>query len=262
MKKKIFSCIFIVLALVFVYAPILLLTFYSFTDTQLIGKWDGFSLNLYAKLFTNEELRTMIINTVVLALLSSLISTVLGTCGAIGIHYSKNKFGKTVKAVSNINIINAEIVIAVSLALVFSIVALNKTYFSLLMGHVVLQTPFVVLSVMPKLKSMDSNLYEAALDLGATPSKALFKVVLPEIMSGIISGFALALTLSLDDCIITLFTKPATFDTISTYAYNSVKNQAHSKLPALRALSAIIFVIILVVALVINFRKSKKKEAE
>ena len=124
----------------------------------------------------------------------------------------------------------------------------------------VLCTPFVVLSVTPKLKQMDSSMYEAALDLGASPAKALFKVVLPEILPGIFSGFMLAITLSLDDYIVTAFTKPVTFDTISTYVYNAVKNQAKSELPALRALSAIIFVIMIIVVVVMNIRANKKTE--
>lgn len=259
MKKKILSYAFLALILLFVYAPILLLVIYSFTDSTIIGKWEGFSLGLYGKLFINERLRTMILNTVLLALIAAVLSTLLGTIGAIGIFYSRGKFGKVVKGASNINVINAEIVIGVSLALLFSFLTVNRTYFSLLLGHMTLITPFVVLSVMPKLKQMDPSLYEAALDLGATPTKALFKVVIPEIMPGILSGFMLAITLSLDDYIITSFTKPIGFDTISTYAYNAVKNQAKSDLPALRALSAIIFLIVIIVVVIMNIRASKKE---
>ncbi len=259
MTKKILSYSFLALVLAFVYAPIVLLVIYSFTDSAIIGKWNGFSLKLYAQLFTNERVRTMIINTVVLAVLAAGLSTVLGTLGAIGIFYSRGKFGKVVKGASNINVINAEVVIGVSLALLFSFLAFNRTYFSLLLGHMALLTPFVVLSVTPKLKQMDQSLYEAALDLGATPTKALFQVVIPEILSGIVSGFMLALTLSLDDYVITSFTKPTTFDTISTYAYNAVKNQAKSDLPVLRALSAIIFLIVVAVVIVMNVRANKKR---
>lgn len=259
MTKKILSYSFLALVLAFVYAPIVLLVIYSFTDSAIIGKWNGFSLKLYAQLFTNERVRTMIINTVVLAVLAAGLSTVLGTLGAIGIFYSRGKFGKVVKGASNINVINAEVVIGVSLALLFSFLAFNRTYFSLLLGHMALLTPFVVLSVTPKLKQMDQSLYEAALDLGATPTKALFQVVIPEILSGIVSGFMLALTLSLDDYVITSFTKPITFDTISTYAYNAVKNQAKSDLPVLRALSAIIFLIVVAVVIVMNVRANKKR---
>ncbi len=262
MTRKIISYAFLVFVLIFVYAPILLLVIYSFTPSTIIGKWDGFSLSLYGELFTNARVRTMIINTVVLALLAAGLSTILGTIGAIGIFYSRGKLGKVVKGASNINVINAEIVIGVSLALLFSFLTFNRTYFSLLLGHLALITPFVVLSVTPKLKQMDPSLYEAALDLGATPTKALFKVIIPEIMSGIVSGFMLAITLSLDDYIITSFTKPIGFDTISTYAYNAVKNQAKSDLPALRALSAIIFLIAVIVVIIMNIRASRKEKTK
>ena len=260
MTKKILSYGFLALVLIFLYAPILLLVVYSFTPSVIIGQWSGFSFKLYADLFMTERVRTMILNTVVLAVVAATLSTVLGTIGAIGIYYSRGKIGKAVKGVSNLNVINAEIVIAVSLALLFSFLTFNKTYFSLLLWHMALITPFVVLSVTPKLKQMDSSLYEAALDLGATPAQALFKVVIPEILPGILSGFMLAITLSLDDYIITSFTKPTNFDTISTYAYNAIKNQAKSDLPALRALSAIIFLIVVIVVVAMNFRTRKKQE--
>ena len=258
--KKIFSGLYIALILAFIYVPILVLVVYSFTDSTIIGNWNGFSLKLYARLFTEERIRTMLLNTIMLALISSVLSTVLGTLGAIGLYYNKGKFGKVVKGASNISVINAEIVTAISLALIFSLVSFGKTYFSLIVGHMVLSTPFVVLSVMPKLKQMDSSLYEAALDLGASPTTALFKVVLPEILPGIFSGFMLSVTLSLDDYVITAFTKPETFDTISTYVYNAVKNQAKSELPALRALSAVIFLIIIVVVICMNLKSKKKSD--
>lgn len=256
--KKVISAIVLFLVLSFLYVPIVILAVYSFTDATIIGNWNGFSLKLYEKLFTEARIRNMLINTVVLAVGAGVLSTILGTLGAIGLFYAKGKFSKGVKGASNISIINAEIVTGISLALVFSLIACGKTYFSLIVSHMVLCTPFVVLSVTPKLKQMDGSLYEAALDLGATPTKALFKVVLPEIMSGVFSGFMLAITLSLDDYIITAFAKPETFDTISTYVYNAVKNQAKSELPALRALSAVIFVLMIIVVVIMNVRANRK----
>ncbi len=258
--RKILSYAFLALILLFVYTPIFVLIIFSFTDATIIGQWQGFSFELYRRLFTVTRLRNMIVNTVVLALLAATLSTILGTLGALGIFYAKKGWGKTLQGASNINVINAEIVIAVSLALIFSMFAFNRTYYSLLIGHVAFCTPFVVLSVMPKLKQMDPSLYEAALDLGATPAKALFKVILPQILPGVISGFMLALTLSLDDYIITSFTKPAEFDTISTYVYNAVKNTAKSELPAFRALAAVIFLVIVIVVIVLNVRAGRKKE--
>lgn len=260
MVKKILSIAFCVLVLLFIYSPILLLVVYSFTDATVIGQWTGFSFKLYADLFMDSEIMEILFNTIWLALVAAALSTILGTAGAIGIFYSKKKFAAPVKGVSQIPVINAEIVTAISLALLFSMVALYRTYFSLIVGHMVLCTPFVVLSVLPKLKQMDPNVYEAALDLGASPSKALFKVVIPQIFSGILAGFMLSITLSLDDYIITAFTKPRTFDTISTYVYNAVKNGTNSSTPALRALSALIFVVMIAAVLVFNLRARKSKE--
>lgn len=261
MVKKILSVALCAAVLIFIYAPILLLVVYSFTDATVIGRWEGFSFGLYAQLFRSEEIMRILLNTVVLALAAAALSTVLGTAGAIGIFYSKKKVGAPLKGISQIPIINAEIVTAISLALLFSFVALYRTYFSLIIGHMVLCTPFVVLSVMPKLKQMDPNVYEAALDLGAGPTKALFKVVIPQTFSGILSGFMLSVTLSLDDYIVTAFTKPRTFDTISTYVYNAVKNGTNSSTPALRALSALIFVVMIAAVLIVNLSARKKKEA-
>ena len=260
MVKKILSVALCVLVLAFIYAPILLLVVYSFTDSNVIGRWNGFSFELYAQLFRDSDIMKILFNTIWLALAAAALSTVIGTAGAIGIFYSRRKVAKPLQAVSQIPVINAEIVTAISLALLFSMILLYRTYFSLLIGHMVLCTPFVILSVLPKLKQMDSNTYEAALDLGASPAQALFKIVLPQIFTGILSGFMLSITLSLDDYIITAFTKPQTFDTISTYVYNAVKNGTNSSTPALRALSAIIFIVMIVVLLALNLRTGKKKE--
>ena len=257
MVKRILSIAICVVVLIFVYSPILLLVVYSFTDSKMIGQWNGLSLALYGQLFRDERIMRILFNTVWLALAAAGLSTVLGTAGAIGIFYSRRRVAKPLLAVSQIPVINAEIVTAIALALLFSMTLLYRTYFSLIVGHMVLCTPFVLLSVMPKLKQMDPNTYEAALDLGASPSQALFKVVIPQIFSGIVSGFMLSITLSLDDYIVTAFTKPKLFDTISTYVYNAVKNGTNSSTPALRALSALIFIVMIVILLMINLRAQK-----
>lgn len=259
MVKKILAYSFLALILLFMYVPILVLVIFSFTDTVILGQWQGFSFALYGRLFTNARIMKIVLGTVLLAAGAGLISTILGSLGAIGIFYSKKRTAAAFSAANNIPVVNAEIVTAVSLALLFAFVFTfaNKTIFSLLVGHVVITAPFVVLSVMPKLKQMDKNVYEAALDLGATPTRALFTVVLPEILPGMLSGFMLSVTLSLDDYIVTSFTKPDTFDTISTYVYNAVKVPANSSLPELRALSAIIFLVIIVVAILMNVRKRR-----
>ena len=264
--KKFFQIAYIALILLFIYAPIFTLVLYSFVDSPIVSIQEafsiGFSFELYIKLFNDAALMKIVWDTLILAVVAAVLATILGTVGAIGIFYSKGKFGKGVSAASRIPVINAEIVTAVALVLLFALVfPESRSYFSLVIGHLFITTPFVVLSVIPKLKQMDANLYEAALDLGASPFGALMKVVVPEILPGILSGFMLAVTLSLDDYIISAYTKPAGFDTISTYVYGAMaKSNANSSLPALRALSAIIFVVIILVVIGKNIYARRRTE--
>lgn len=257
--KKVFRPAFAVLVLLFIYAPILILAVYSFTDATQIGAIRGFSFQNYVTLFTTESLQSMIVQTLILALGSSLLATVLGTLGAIGSFYSKHRLTMMYNTVNQIPVINADVVTGFSICILLVVVfGISKdTYIPLVVGHTVLSAPFVYLSVVPKLKQMDSSLYEAALDLGATPAQALFKVVLPQIFSGIVSGFMLAVTLSLDDYFIATYTKPATFDTISTYVVNATKGSHTEIKTALWALSTVIFVIVLLVVIVMNLRANK-----
>ena len=265
--KKLGQFLYIALILLFIYAPIFTLVLYSFVDTPVVNIQDafeiGFSFDLYVKLFNDQALMKIVWDTLILALIVALIATILGTFGALGIFYSKGKFGKVVSASNQIPVINAEIVTAVALVLLFALVFTeSRSYVSMVIGHLVITTPFVVLSVLPKLKQLDPNMYEAALDLGASPFTALFKVIIPEILPGILSGFMLSVTLSLDDYIISAYTKPAGFDTISTYVYGAMaKANANSSLPALRALSAIIFIVIILVVVLKNIQ-TRKKEAK
>lgn len=258
MIKKIFQGGYVFLILLFLYAPIFLLAIYSFIDTQIIGTSGEATFDLYKQLFTEETLRSAIVNTVILAGLAGILSTILGTAGAIGIFYNHRRLGKVINGASQIPVISAEIVTAVSMALVCNLLGFSRSFMAILLGHMVLCTPFVVLSVTPKLKQMDSNMYEAALDLGATPTQALFKVVIPEILPGIISGFMLSITLSLDDYIISAFTRPEDFYTISTYVYDAVKVPSESPLPALRALSTVVFAVIAIGAIIANIRGMRK----
>lgn len=265
-KKKILisSCkaVFLGLVLLLMYAPILLLVAYSFIDTDIIGTSGSFSPVHYQALFTDAKVLNMIGNTLLLAFLSAALSTLLGTIGAIGIYYSKKRTKTVLGAVNRIPIINAEIVTALALSITFVVCVIPKSYFTLLVGHMVISTPFVVLSVMPKLKQMDNSLYEAALDLGASPAKALFKVVLPQIIPGVISGFMLAITLSLDDYIVTFYTRPNGFETISTYVYNATTRgnaQAAATLSSFWALTSIIFVVILLIVLISNLVGKKEQ---
>jgi len=264
--KKFFYVFYVALILLFIYAPIFTLVLYSFVDTPVVSIEQafkiGFSFDLYKKLFNDAALMKIVWDTLLLAGIVAVLSTLLGTAGAIGIYYSKGKLGKGIATANQIPVINAEIVTAVALVLLFALVFKeSRSYVILVVGHLIITTPFVVLSVLPKLKQMDPNMYEAALDLGASPFKALIKVVLPEIFPGILSGFMLAITLSLDDYIISAYTKPAGFDTISTYVYGAMaKANANSSLPALRALSAIIFVVIILVVIGKNIYATRKEK--
>jgi spermidine/putrescine transport system permease protein len=258
--KKTLKIIFFALVVLFIYAPILVLAVYSFTDSANIGPIHNFSLKNYKTLFTSEELTGMITGTVFLAFGSAIIATILGTLGALGAFYSK-KFSKVaMNSMNQIPVVNADVVTGFSICiLLIVVVGIDKsTYIPLVIGHIVLSAPFVYLSVVPKLKQMDNSLYEAAMDLGASPQMALRKVVIPQIAPGIISGFALAVTLSLDDYFITSYTKPATFDTISTYVVNATKGSQTDIKTALWALSTIIFVIVILIVVLANLKSSRK----
>ena len=211
----------------------------------------------------DSELRSMIVGTVFLAAGSALIATILGTLGAIGAFYSKKWASASINAMNEVPVVNADVVTGFSICILL-IVAFGMSkdsYVPLVIGHVVLSAPFVYLSVVPKLKQMDSSLYEAALDLGATPFQGLTKVVIPQILPGIISGFALAVTLSLDDYFIATYTKPATFDTISTYVVNATKGSQTEVKTALWALSTVIFALVVIIVVAMNVA-GRKKEVE
>ena len=256
MVKKVLAKSYLSLILIIMYAPIALLIVYSFTDSTNIGTWNGFSFNLYAEMFNNEEIMTALFNTILIAVSSSIVSTILGTLGAIGIFYSKRRAKRLLNGITQIPVLNAEIVTAISLTILFVTLGITFNFITLLIGHVVLTIPFVVLSIMPKLQQLDSNMYEAALDLGATPSIALRKVIIPEILPGVLSGFLLCITLSLDDYIITAFTRNNSFSTLSTYVYG-VTAKRGALPPSLRALTTIITVVMFIFLLLTNFRKAK-----
>lgn len=264
MIKKIVKSVILGLVLLFMYLPILILMVYSFTDTAIIGAHGNFSMENYKTLFTTPELLSMIGGTVTLAIGSALLATILGTAGAIGAFYSRKTTKSVIGFANQVPVVNAEVVTAFSLCVLLIVVlGISKdSYVPLVIGHVVLCTPFVYLSVVPKLKQMDNSLYEAALDLGANASQALFKVVIPQLIPGIISGFFLSVTLSLDDYFITTYTKPATFDTISTYVVNATKGSHTEIKTALWALSTVLFVVIFGVVVLSNFVGKKKEDAE
>ena len=257
--RKTGKALFIILVLLFLYAPILILIFYSFTTSATIGAIRGFSLHNYVTLFTTPDLRRMIFGTIVLAVGAAVLATILGTAGAIGSFYSSRKTGTLINSLNQVPVINADVVTGFSICILLVVVCgISKdTFVPLVIGHVVLCAPFVYLSVIPKLKQMDTSIYEAALDLGATPARALRHIVIPQIAGGIFSGFALAITLSLDDYFIATYTKPATFDTISTYVVNATKGAQTSIKTALWALSTVIFVVVVLFVTISNIRAGR-----
>ncbi len=262
--KKFMSAFCLGILLLFIYLPIMLLAVYSFTTSPQLGSIREFSLQNYVTLFTTADLRNMIIGTFALALGSALIATILGTLGAIGAFYSGKLSKRVINAMNQIPVVNADVVTGFSIC-IFLIVVLNigkETYIPLVAGHVVLSAPFVFLSVVPKLKQMDGSIYEAALDMGATPLTALVKVVIPQIFSGIMSGFMMAVTISLDDYFVATYTKPATFDTISTYVVNATKGAQTDIKTALWALSTVIFVVVVLAVLSMNMAGRKGKADE
>ena len=256
--RKIGKGLFIILVLVFLYAPILILMLYSFTSATTIGAIRAFSLHNYVTLFTTPELRDMITGTIMLAVTSAALATVLGTLGAIGAFYSSKRTSTFMDSLNQVPVLNADVVTGFSICILMVVVlGISKnTFIPLVAGHVVLCAPFVYLSVIPKLKQMDPSIYEAALDLGASPASALRHIVIPEIFSGVVSGFALAITLSLDDYFISTYTKPATFDTISTYVVNATKGSQTTIKTALWALSTVIFVVVVLAVTAANLKSA------
>jgi len=246
---------------------------YSFTNSTNLGTWNGFTFDLYVSLFHDSDVQIAVGNTVIIAVTAALLSTVIGTLGAVGVFESKPWFKKTLEFSTQIPVVNPEIVIALSLIVMFVFIGgvtghFSLSYWTLLAGHLVLCTPFVYLSVKPKLIQMDPALYEAALDLGCTPRQALRKVVVPEILPGILSGFLIAVTLSLDDFIVTAFTRGpgllsghSDIETISTYVEGIIKK--HPLPPELRALATLIFLLVLalVIAMVV-YQNIKAKQGK
>lgn len=267
MVKKTVGRIYIYLILLLTYLPIIVLFIFSFQKTNVIkfGNISTPTFKLYGDLFNfanqdSSQIWQAVLNTVIIAIAAAAVSTIIGTLGAIGMFYSKKRARKIVNSIANISIVNAEIVTALSLRILYSLLHIDLNFLTLLIGHVVLTIPFVVLNVMPKLQQMDPNEYEAALDLGATPTKALAKVVIPEILPGIVSGFLISIVLSLDDYIITAYTANPTFNTISTYVY---KQMVKSGVPLqLRSLTSIIFILVAIGVFVYGIVLKKKSAKE
>lgn len=258
---KFISKFYIALILLFLYAPILVMVIFSFNSSNSTAVMEGLSLHWYAELVGNDTVLNALLNTLILAFTSAIISTALGSVAAVGIFSYKRKWAKSaVMSVTNIPMMNPDIVTGISMMLLFvflgKFLALRNSlgFVTLLIAHVTFNLPYVILSVMPKLTQMDSHLTEAALDLGCTPVKAFFKVVLPSISSGIVTGFIMAFTLSLDDFVISYFTTGPDFQTLPLLIYSMTKKRVT---PDMYALSTIMFVSILLLLILFNLSQSK-----
>ena len=258
MKRFLAQC-YIWLLLVILYAPIVFIAVFSFTESKVLGNWTGFSTKLYSNLFTGNmqgtgSLMTAIENTLLIALIAAVVSTALGTIAAIGIHNMRGRGKQVITFMNNIPMLNPDIITGVSLFLLFVFLRISQGYVTVILAHITFCTPYVVLSVLPKLTQMNPNVYEAALDLGATPAYALRKVLLPILKPGMISGFILAFTMSLDDFAVTFFTRGTIgLDTLSTYIYTDARKGGLT--PELRPMITLMFVGILILLIIINMRK-------
>ena len=264
--KKILAKCYIWILLILLYAPILFIAVFSFTESKVLGNWTGFSTQLYTNLFTGSmqgtgTLMQAVENTLLIALIAAGISTLLGTVAAIGIHNMRGRKRKVISFLNNIPMINPDIITGVSLFLLFVFLHISQGYVTVVLAHITFCTPYVVLSVLPKLSQMNPNIYEAALDLGATPFQALRKVLIPELKGGMISGFVLSFTMSLDDFAVTFFTRGTVgLDTLSTYIYADARKGGLT--PELRPLMTIIFLVVLILLIIINIRQSRFKSKQ
>ncbi len=259
--KKLSSKIYLTLVMLFLYVPIFVLIVFSFNDSKSKSVFTGFTFEWYQKLFRNEMILSSLRNTLIVAVVASVAATILGTAAAVGI----NKMRKIPKAVvmniTNIPVINPEIVTGVSLMLLFVFFSarmnLEFGFTTLIIAHITFDVPYVILNVLPKLRQMNPNLHEAAQDLGCSPFKSFYKVILPEIMPGVLSGFLMAFAFSLDDFVVSYFTSGTTSQTLPITIYSMTRKKVN---PQVNALSTIIFAVVIIVLISKNIIEKKSIE--
>ena len=263
-RHKVSSKLYICVIMLFLYLPIFIIIAYSFNDAK-STIWQGFTFKWYKELFKDSQIMTSVLNTVIVAVISSISATMVGTLAAIGISNTKKRFRNVLINVSNMPIINPEIVTGISLMLLFTffggIFGFELGMGTVIIAHICFSVPYVILNVLPKLRQFNMSLYEAALDLGCPPQKAFFKVVLPDIMPGVLSGFLMAFAFSIDDFIITYFTRGSSFQTLPIEIYSMLRKRLS---PKINALTTLIFLVVLSLLLIINLKdfkelKGKKK---
>lgn len=251
--KKVFSNIYLFLVFLFLYAPIFALVVFSFNDSKSMAHWGGFTFKWYERLIHNESIMSALYYTIVVAVLSSIIATIIGTISAIGIHKMRGKGRKLILNINYLPVLNPDIVTAVALMSLFAFINLEFGFTTMLLAHIMFSIPYVILSVLPKLKQLPQNIEEAAMDLGATPSYALRKVILPQIKPGIVSGFLIAFTMSVDDFIISFFNTGNGVSNLSIEIYGMARRGIK---PEINALSTIMFAVVLGLLLLANRKQS------
>ncbi len=253
MVKKYMSKIYMAVLFIFLYAPILVLAIYSFNESKSRGNWSGFSLKWYIELFQDRDIKTALYYTLSIAIISAVVSTLLGTVASIGINSLKGNMKPLILNINYLPVVNPDIVTGISLMILYISFNINLGFYTMLISHIVFSTPYVILSILPKLKQLDVNMTEAAMDLGATPMYALRKVIIPEIKPGIITGFLTAFTLSIDDFIISYFTKGEGVTNLSIVIYSMARRGVR---PTINALSTIMLSVVLLLMILINKRSN------
>ena len=256
MKKKL-SKIYFYIVLFFLYAPILALVVFSFNNDKSRAKWGGFSFRWYKALFSDAAMMDALRTTLLIALLAAAVSTVIGTISAIALHRCRPGIRKALLNLTYVPMMNSDIVTGVSLMMLFTFMKIELGFFTLLVSHITFCIPYVILALLPKLYGINMSVYEAALDLGATPFKAYTKILLPEILPGIISGFLMCITLSIDDFVISFFNTGRGVQNISILVY-SAKTGVN---PATYALSSLMFGAVIILLLIMNFKDNKRRNA-
>lgn len=262
MKKQVKSALiwaFVGVMLFVMYVPIVILIIFSFTDAKALGVWNGFSFELYANLFTDAEIMGALGNSLILATVAALLATVLGTAAAVGIYYLRRWKKASANFIANITMENAEIVTGVAFMMFFLAVHIQYGWAALIIAHTMITVPYVILSITPRLSQINPNLYEAGLDLGASPVRSMICVVVPQLLPGMISGFIMAFTLSLDDFIVSKFINGGV-QTIPIYLYNALAKRGAD--PTLRALSSVLFVVVLTALIAVNVVGSKRRKKQ
>lgn len=246
--KKWLSNSYLALILLFFYLPIIYVMIFSFNDSRSLTNFSGFSLRWYERMFSDHQIMEAIYYTVIIAVIATLVSTIIGTLTAIGLSKSRRLVRDVVLQINDLPMMNPDIVTAIGFMLLFTSLNIRTGFMTLLLSHIAFCIPYVILSIMPKLRQLDNNLAEAALDLGATPLQALMKVIIPQIMPGIISGALIAFTMSFDDFVISFFTTGPGVNTIAIYVYSSIKRIN----PSINALSTLIVLVVTLVLLLVN----------